>query len=410
MKIESFISKRYLLSKHKINFITIISVLSILGITIGVASLIIILSVFNGFGSLVTSFLMNFDPNLRVEIISDGGFQYTNQLKNDLQKNKEVKDFSPYVEGKVLAYRGNLTRVVNLKGIVKDSIDFYNISPSMQLGKFILNPINNSLPGIILGLPLADHLQVLMGDTLTLISPAGIENVITQFSQPNMQKFIVRGIYVSNNNEYDDNFIFTNMKTAQDLLGYGSRIQGYDVMLNNIDNSNKVKESLETELNPKLFSVNTWYDFHSELYYVMKVERWSAFLILSLIIAVACFNVLGSLSMSVIEKKRDIGILRSMGLKETSIIRIFMYEGLMIGLIGTIAGLFIGYFVCWLQIHFNIYPLDPTQYKVDSLPVQIRISDFFFISIASMFLSFIASYFPAKRAGKVDPLEAIKWE
>jgi lipoprotein-releasing system permease protein len=410
MKIESFISKRYLLSKHKINFITIISVLSVLGITIGVASLIVILSVFNGFGSLVTSFLMNFDPNLRVEIISDAGYQHINLLKNDLQNAKDVKDFSPYVEGKVLAYRQNLTRVVSIKGIVKDSVDFYNISPSMQLGKFEVNPINGGLPGIILGLPLADHLQVLMGDTLTLISPAGIENVITQFSSPNMQKFIVRGIYVSNNNEYDDNFMFTNLKTAQTLLGYGKKVQGFDVMLKDLKNSDNVKKILEAELNPKLFSVNTWYDFHSELYYVMRVERWSAFLILSLIIAVACFNVLGSLSMSVIEKKRDIGILRSMGLKENSILRIFMYEGLMIGIIGTIAGLLIGYFVCWLQIHFNIYPLDPTQYKVDSLPVQLRISDFFFISIASMFLSFIASYLPAKRAAKVDPLEAIKWE
>ena len=114
--------------------------------------------------------------------------------------------------------------------------------------------------------------------------------------------------------------------------------------------------------------------------------------------------------MSVIEKKRDIGILRSMGVGENSVLKIFMFEGLLIGIAGTLAGIILGYFVCWLQLQFNIYPLDPTQYKIDSLPLQIKISDFFFITGASMFLSFLASFIPAKKASKVNPLEAIKWE
>ena len=143
---------------------------------------------------------------------------------------------------------------------------------------------------------------------------------------------------------------------------------------------------------------------------MMKIERWSAYIILCLIVAVATFNILGSLSMSVIEKQRDIGILRSMGVTEKSILKIFMYEGLLIGVIGTVAGLLLGYFICFLQLKFNIYPLDPTQYKIDSLPLQLRLTDFFFITGASMLLSFLASLFPAKRAAKVNPLEAIKWE
>ncbi|MEO8231568.1 MAG: FtsX-like permease family protein, partial [Ignavibacteriota bacterium] len=151
-------------------------------------------------------------------------------------------------------------------------------------------------------------------------------------------------------------------------------------------------------------------DFHKELYSVMQIERWVAYILLSLIIAVATFNILGSLSMSVIEKKRDIGILRSMGAKENSILKIFMYEGLMIGLIGTGLGVLLGYFICFLQIQYNIYPLDPTQYKIDSLPLQLRLSDFFVIAGASILLSFIASLIPAKRAAKVDALQAIKWE
>jgi lipoprotein-releasing system permease protein len=114
--------------------------------------------------------------------------------------------------------------------------------------------------------------------------------------------------------------------------------------------------------------------------------------------------------MSVIEKKKDIGILRSMGTKENSILKIFMYEGIMIGIIGTTAGILIGYFICFLQLNFNIYPLDPTQYKINALPVELRILDFFVITGASLFLTFIASLIPAKRASKVDVLQAIKWE
>ena len=142
----------------------------------------------------------------------------------------------------------------------------------------------------------------------------------------------------------------------------------------------------------------------------MQIERWTAYIILSLIIAVATFNILGSLSMSVIEKKRDIGILRSMGATENSVLKIFMFEGLLIGIIGTLLGAIIGYAVCYIQIHFNIYPLDPSQYKIDSLPIEVRLPDFFFISGASMLLSFLASLIPAKRAAKVNPISAIKWE
>jgi lipoprotein-releasing system permease protein len=410
MNFESYISRRYLISKHKINFITIISLISVAGITIGVAALIVVLSVFNGFGSLVTSFLVTFDPHLRVEITSPEGYNKQNEITAALGTIPEVNDFAPYVSGKVLAYSQGLTQVINLKGIVeKTGNDIYGIKPDILFGNFNISE-ESGTPSIILGLILADKLQCVVGDTVTLISPVGIENVITQLSQPKSQKFIVGGIYSSNNNEYDESYIFTNLETAQKLLGYHNNIQGYDIKLDNINHSFDVKDQLEKKIDNRLFSVNTWYDFHRELYTVMKLERWAAYIILCLIVAVATFNILGSLSMSVIEKKRDIGILRSMGANEKSILKIFMYEGLLIGIIGTTAGAILGYFICYLQLKYNIYPLDPTQYKIDSLPLQVRLTDFFFIAGASMLLSFLASLLPARRAAKIDPLEAIKWE
>ncbi len=410
MSYERFIAKRYLLSKHKINFITIISFISITGITIGVAALIVVLSVFNGFGSLVTSFLMNFDPHLRVEYKIDSNDEDYNNVAAVLNDTPDVKSFAPFVSGKVLAFNRGITQVISLKGIeIKNSDELYNIQENILFGSGELNDQDRT-PGILIGLRLADRLQVLVDDTITVISPAGIEKLIAQFGMPNTQQFVVRGIFSSQNNEYDESLAFTYLSEAQYLLGFKESYQGFEIKLNNSDNSFKAKDFLESRLDNKKFEINTWYDFHKELYSVMQIERWVAYILLSLIIAVATFNILGSLSMSVIEKKRDIGILRSMGAKENSILKIFMYEGLMIGLIGTGLGVLLGYFVCFLQLTYNIYPLDPTQYKIDSLPLQIRLADFFVITGVSLFLSFIASLIPAKRAAKVDALQAIKWE
>ena len=408
MNFESFIAKRYLVSKHKINFITIISFISIAGITVGVAALIVVLSVFNGFGSLVTSYLMNLDPHIRITAISNEGEKEILKLEEIIRNQKEIEAYSPFIEGKVLAYNKGITQVLNLKGISEHSVNsVYLLNDNIVDGDVFLTQGSSN---IVVGLQLADKLKVFTGDTLLLISPSNIEQAITQLSLPLSRRVVVAGIFSSKNNEYDGGYIFCSLKDAQYLFGYKNNFQGYDIRLNHINNSERIKKFLQDQLDKNNFSINTWYDFHQELYAVMQVERWTAYIILSLIIAVATFNILGSLSMSVIEKKRDIGILRSMGVTEKSVLKIFMFEGLLIGIIGTLLGVMIGYLVCYIQIKYNIYPLDPSQYKIDSLPIEVRFSDFFFISGVAMILSFFASLYPAKRAAKVNPISAIKWE
>ena len=409
MSFETFIAKRYLVSKHKINFITIISFISIAGITIGVAALLVVLSVFNGFSSLVVDYLMNLDPHIRITAISNEGEQNIAQLDSILKNQKEIQSYSPFIEGKVLAYNKGFTQVVNLKGIDENSINsVYLIRENLVDGSD--ENFSSNSNNVFVGLQLADKLFAMSKDTLTLISPSNIEQAITQFSLPLSIKFNVSGVFSSKNNEYDIGYIFCSLSNAKYLFGYKKGFQGYDIRLENLEQSTDVKIILLSKLDNQNYKVESWYDFHQELYSVMEIERWTAYIILSLIIAVATFNILGSLSMSVIEKKRDIGILRSMGVTEKSVLKIFMFEGLLIGLIGTLLGVIIGYGICYLQIQYNIYPLDPAQYKIDSLPLDLRISDFFFISGASMLLSFFASLIPAKRAAKVNPISAIKWE
>ena len=149
---------------------------------------------------------------------------------------------------------------------------------------------------------------------------------------------------------------------------------------------------------------------HEDLYAVMKVERWTAFIILSLIIAVASFSIVGSLTMTVIEKKRDIGILKAMGIKNSGILRIFMTEGILIGIYGTILGSVLGLTICLLQIKFKFYPLDTMVYSIDALPIDIRYTDYIYVGICALLISFLASLYPAYRASKQEPIKAIRWE
>jgi len=406
MNLEFFIAKRYLRTKHKLHFISIISIISTIGISLGVAALIIVLSVFNGFSSLVSSILINFDPHLRITSTSENSGLQKDSLKTLLETNSKVLDFYPFVEGKAIIKKENILSVVDLKGFnYKTDKDIWGVKTSLKYGQYVLDDEND----IIIGLNLATKLQSLIGDTVTITSFNNVYKSVLMYSMPLTKKYIVRGIFESNNNDYDFNYVFTSLNSAQNLLATKGKIHGYEIRLKNIDESNKLRDEFKAKLGND-YSVKSWYDLHKDLYSMMLIERWAAYIILSLIIAVATFNVLGSLSMSIIEKKKDIGILRAMGVKDKSIVRIFMFEGMLIGIIGTITGAIIGLVVVLVQLNFKIYPLDPTKYIIDALPIELRISDFVAVACMSFLLSAIASIYPASKAVKIKILDAIKWE
>jgi len=409
MKLESFIARRYLISKHKINFITIISYLSITGISIGVGALIVVLAVFNGFSDLVTSFFTSFDPHIRIEIKNEEAQKRLGELEAQI-KNSGIDTYSPFISSKVLAIQGKMNMVAEIKGIdLAKASGVYGLDKHLFTGEIDTNS-TDAAPGIFIGIQLADKMQLLVGDTLVLVSPAGIERSIISYSLPKTQTFKIAGIFSTNNQEYDGQLILGPIKAVQNLLNAKNTFQGFELRLKDINSANSFKDSFQDEISDKDFEILTWYDLHKNLYSVMKIERWIAYLILSLIIAVAVFNILGSLTMSVIEKKRDIGLLRAIGLRENSITKIFIFQGLYVGIIGTLSGFALGLLVYYLQVTFNIYPLDPTQYKIDSLPMQLRISDFFAVGLASFVLSLLAAIYPAKKAASVNPIDAIKWE
>ena len=407
--IEFFIAQRYLRAKHKLNFITIISLLSTLGITIGVAALIIVLSVFNGFGSLVTSIMVSFDPHIRISVKDERGFSQINSLQKIISKTENVSSCSPFVEGKAILLNKKSYEIVNLKGIEnKTNDESWGVASKIISGKFDIQ--DGGYDKIILGIPLALRLSSRIGDTITVTSAYNIEKTITSLSIPQTRKFIVAGIFESNNRDYDVSYVFTSVSSAQRLFGLRGKITGYELRLNNFKQAESVKENLVKKIDTNLFSVNTWYDLHKQLYNVMQIERWAAYILLCLIIAVATFNIFASLTMTVIEKKKDIGVLRAMGVNKNSILRIFIFEGILVGAIGTFIGIALGLLVCYLQIKYNFYPLDSTKYIINALPVEIRWTDILAIGGMAMFLAVTASLYPAKRAAKTIIIEAIKYE
>ena len=409
MYLERFIARRYVRSKRQMRFINIIMLVSVVGITVGVAALIVVLSVFNGFNTVVTEVLVGFDPHIRIEAGSGDRITQPDSLLRAVQSNGEVAAAAPFISGKALLVAQRVHKVVLVKGVVDSTIDGVSgVKQRTVLGafKFADEPGRGS---IVLGLTLADRLGTMVGSPLAILSPVGVDAMMVQLNEPIVLPCSVVGIYDSNNKDYDAHYAFVSLETARALFQLGNEVTGIDVRLRSIEDADEVQAVLQEQLG-EAYRVSSWYDLHKDLYSVMQIERWTAYIILCLIVGVATFNVLGSLTMGVIEKRRDIGILKSLGATSKSILRIFMVEGILVGTIGTVLGSLLGLFVCYLQIRYHLFPLDPTVYIIPAIPVEVRWIDFIAVSGASMLLSILASLYPASRAARLTPVEAIRWE
>jgi lipoprotein-releasing system permease protein len=409
MYLERFIAARLVRSKRQIRFINIIMLVSVIGITVGVAALIVVLSVFNGFNSVVTKVLVGFDPHLRIEAASGPRLGSVDSALAVTLGDSRVAAAAPYIAGKALLVANRTHKVVMVKGVVDSTIDGVSgVKQRTVLGAFAFNDAPGE-SGIVLGQTLADRLGTMVDAPLAILSPVGVDAMMVQLSEPIIRQCSVRGIYDSNNKDYDAHYAFVSLETARDIFQMESAVSGIDIRLRSIDESNAVRDELQRQLGPG-YRVSTWFDLHRDLYSVMQIERWTAYIILCLIVGVASFNVLGSLTMGVIEKRRDIGVLKALGATRGSILRIFMVEGLLVGTIGTVLGSVLGLLVCYLQIEYQLFPLDPTVYIIPAIPVEVRWTDFIAVAGASMLLSFLASLYPARRAANLTPVQAIRWE
>ncbi|MBR9978336.1 MAG: ABC transporter permease [Bacteroidetes bacterium] len=405
MQIERFIARRYLYGKKRFSFINLISLLATLGIMFGVAALIVVMSVFNGFNTLVISILQDFDPHVKVERIPRSEGADETEVRSLLAGIDGVRGLSPFIERKAMLMTDGNSQFVMVKGVHPDSMhDVTRVTEKIILGDFSFSERN----GIVLGVGLADRMRVLVGDTVVVYSPAGMEKLLTQYVTPTVLRCPVTGIYDSQNKLYDGAYAFLALDDTRRLFRMESTLTGYELRLDDVDDSDAVQTQLLQSIGPG-WNVLTWFDLHKDLYSVMAIERWSAFILLGVIIAVAVFNILASLTMLVLEKKRDIGILRTMGMTDRSVQHIFLLEGVWIGTIGVAAGLFIGVLLTWLQGSYGLLSLD-AAFIIPAIPVELRFSDIALIVAGTFGLCLLAAWYPARRARSVNIIDAVRWE
>lgn len=412
---ELFIAKRYLRSKRQVKFISLITYISIAGVAIGTAALVIVLSVMNGFESEVRSRIIGFDAHIKVKTFHDKGLDDYRVVAEKIRGVPHIVAASPYIfnKGLILSNGQDRKEGVIVKGIdpqresqVTDLVKNINYG-ALNLG-MIEKEGERPLPGILLGYSLADRLVVGLGDKVTLLSAAGL-NLSGMGAMPRAVQFRVAGYFETGIFEYDSNCAFIGIPEAQKLFEMGNKVTGLQLKLNDMNNADEVASLIEARLKYP-YNTETWFQVNKNLFSWMQFEKWIAFIILSLIIIVAAFNIVSTLIMVVLEKTKEIGILKSMGASNQSVMRIFVLQGIVAGVVGTAIGLALGYVLCWSQLKWQFFSLPADVYIISALPILMRPFDFIAVGLAAIFLSFIATVYPALRAAQLDPVQAIRYE
>lgn len=402
------IAQRYLFSKKHISLISTLTFISIIGVTIGTALLIVVLSVLNGFFDVVQGYLLNYDPDLRVEASGSSTFIQNQELSDQIKSLPEVTLLSPYVEGKaLLTNKGNENKVIEIRGVEAESfVKLIEIQQSISAGVFDVS-VRNRKPGLVINEQLRNELDLDLGDEVALLSASAMRRTLTQITAPRLYRFEVRGSYELEQIG-EGAQVFIDITAAQRLFKSRNSISGIDIKLTNSELAKELKPDLQSKIGND-FKVSSWYDLQKALYDVMYLEKWGAYAILMIIIIVAVLNIIGSLTMIVIQKRRDIGILITMGYSKAAIKQIFRKQGLYIGLIGCVFGGVLGLLLSWLQLKFQIIKLS-TAFLIDAYPVQIQITDVVIILLGSLVLCIAASWMPSTRASEIQPADAVRYE
>ncbi len=408
METNGFIARRYLFSKKHISLISTLTGISITGVTIGTALLIVVLSVFSGFYQVIKGFLLQNDPDIRIESVASDSFLYTQDMQQKLAGIPEINDMASYVEGKaLLAFDRETDKVVTVRGIHPEEYFQVNkLKQNVKDGEVDLQ-VRNKKPGILVNTQLMTELGLSIGDEVALLSADGMRKSLTQFSMPRTYRFEIRGTY-SRLEITESPAIFVDLGAAQRLFEIRNQISAIDIRLTDTDEADAVKATLGQKLGSN-FEISTWYDLQRPLYDVMYIEKWSSYLVLMIIVIVAVLNIIGSLTMIVIQKNRDIGVLLTMGFTPSDIKKIFVQQGLYIGLIGCGIGGGLGLLLSWLQKKYGLIELS-NAFIINAYPVSINAVDVSIVLVGSLVLCLLASWYPARRASQVEPADAIRYD
>ncbi|MEJ2682773.1 MAG: lipoprotein-releasing ABC transporter permease subunit [Candidatus Sulfobium sp.] len=405
---QAFIALRYLRSKRKHKGLSVNTAISIGGVALGVMALLVVLAVMSGFQQDLQGKILGANAHVVIRNYA-GPITGYDGIAAVLKKEKYVSAFAPFVLGQVMVSHGKRAHGVYLKGVNTEAeAKTTDILAHIKEGSFRDLSVKGGLPGIILGRELAGNLGVFVGDKVNVVSPVG--EIGPMGMLPRVRQFRVVGIFEIGMFEYDSNLVLTGMRAAQEFFGLkDNEISGVQLRLNDIYKAPDVRRRLQRELGFP-YEVLDWMQMNKNLFSALKLEKLAMFVILVLIVLVASFNIISNLIMNVIEKSREIAILKAMGATSRGIMTVFMLQGLFIGLIGTIIGVTGGYSLGYILNTYQIIKLPADVYYLSHLPVKMELSDFIAVSSSAIIISFLATLYPAWQAAKLNPVEPLRYE
>ncbi|MEW6502155.1 MAG: lipoprotein-releasing ABC transporter permease subunit [Thermodesulfobacteriota bacterium] len=408
MRFEWFVCLRYLKAKRKQSFISLISLISVAGVMVGVMALIVVLAVMTGFTSEFRDKILGINSHVVVQDLG-GSLADHQRVAATIGRIPGVVGVTPYIYSQTMLTGGAGGTGAVLRGLDPASAGkVLDIDRHMVAGSVVsLSPVGDQgIPGIILGKELANQLQVTVGDRVKLISAAG--PLTPMGVLPKIKACRVTGIFDTGMYEYDSSLAYVNLATAQGFFDLGDTVHGLEVKVADIDQAAEIAGRIEQALGPG-YLAKDWMRMNRNIFSALKLEKTALSVIMTLVVLVAAFNIVSTLIMVVMEKTKDIAILKSMGATSGSIMRIFMYEGLVIGLSGTVLGIAGGLTLCEILSRYQFIKL-PEVYPVSTLPVKVLPLDVGLIACAAVLITFLATLYPSYQAARIDPAVALRYE
>jgi lipoprotein-releasing system permease protein len=409
MSLEYDIARRYMRSRYRYSIVSIITLISVLGVTIGSAALIVVLSVMNGFEGEIRSRIIGTGSDIIISHVTGEPIYNWQHLADTIMTVPGVVAISPVVQSKCAIASKTESDGIVVRGIIpEDEAKVSRIREYLLTHDLTFDTGDSSAIGVWLGVNIADRLGVGLNDKIKLFS---LSDAVSNLGglMPKAVACRVAGVFETGMYEYDANLAYMPLDAAQKLFNLDSAVTNLSIKTNDVYKADKISLNVDKVMDYRYYSTD-WKILNRNIFSWMQLEKWASFITLSLIIAVAAFNIISSLIMVVLEKKRDIGVLITLGMTPARIKKIFVYQGITIGAIGSLGGSILGFILCYLQLKFSIISLPEEYYFIKALPIDMQALDFVIISLAAFTLSFLATVYPASRAAKLNPVEAVKYE